>query len=276
MNQFPALPPLFPDIHSQKITAYFESLTPKKGRKIGFLSSTNNSQSQLNSFDFTKLRGAFFLCFTNRCGSNYLAQAISSDGRLPQVGENINFDAVINQSSRLGFTSFTEYFLWLSNSVKGKEGLFGCKTSVGQLLFLYNEGLLSQFASTPKFIHVVRKDVIAQAVSLYIANKTNQWTSEQLGANEPVDYDKESLISIVNGICIQNAAFQSIFQLFGVSPLVVYYENFVETPRKLIKKIGDYLEVENLSYVGKAIKYKKQADERNKLLILQLRNEFKL
>lgn len=264
MTEFPALPPLFPDVHMQEITEYFKSLPNAE------------PEFQSSNLESAKLRAAYFLCFTNRCGSNYIAQSISSDGRLAQAGESINFDTVIKRSRQFGFASFREYFFWLARSSKRQANMLACKVSVGQLLFLYNEGLLGQFLSQPKFIHIVRKDTISQAVSLYIASKTNKWTSEQTGIDVPIDYDKDALISIVRSICFQNAAFESVFQLFGVSPLVVSFEDFVESPHDWVKKIGDFLGVDNLAYVSNAIRYSKQADQKNDELISRLRQEFKL
>ena len=144
------------------------------------------------------------------------------------------------------------------------------------MLLLNNEELLNKFTTKPKFIHIVRKDVVAQAVSLFIASKTNQWTSEQLGSDVPIDYDKDALISILRSICFQNAAFESIFQLFGISPLVVYYEDFVESPHLWMERIGSFLGVNDLAYVSNTIRYNKQTDHRNDTLISRFRQEFKL
>lgn len=265
MARFPPLPPLFPDIHSEKITSYFSSLPI--------------CEKHIESSDIGKinLRGSYFLCFTNRCGSNYVAQAISSDGKLMQAGENVNYNTVISHSQEQGLLSFSEYFSWLANATKGASGIFGCKVSVGQLIFLYNEGILQKLSPSPKFIHVIRRDTIAQAISHYIAIKTNKWTSEQKGReNIQIDYDVNTLLGIVRATSFQNAMFESIFKIMGVEPTVVYYEEFLESPQEAISQIGQILGVQDLAYVSPNIHYKKQANEINDSLIEKFCQEFKL
>lgn len=264
MVLFPAIPDIYPDIHCKKITAHFNSL------------SRYRKEVPAVDMNIPDVKGAFFLCFVNRCGSNFLAQALSSDRRLVQPGEVLNHTNVINKSKKKGFVSFNEYFCWLANTNRGKEGVFGCKASVGQLLYLYNEGILNQFKEEPKFIHIKRKDVLAQAVSLHIAWNTNQWTSTQPKNDVPIAYDREALLNIVKYVCTQNAIFESIFQLLGISPYVVYYETLVDRPRGVVRKVGDFLGIEKLTYVREKMAYKKQADQRNKEFISRLRQDFKL
>ncbi len=256
--------PLYPDVHSKHITRYFSSLLSKK------------PECQLSAMTETDIRGVYFLCFVNRCGSNYLAHAIASDRRLMAAQESLNHEVVINQSRRHGFVSYEEYLHYQVNKWKGSERIFGCKSSVGQLLFLYNTGLLQRFPVKPKFIHMVRQDVIKQAVSLYIADKTKQWTSLQQEARVEIKYDRDALISLVRSICMQNAAFSAVFQLLGVKPLLVRYENFVRRPRFWLKKVGEFLEVEDLTFIKKNVRLSKQSDERNDALVARLRRELAL
>ncbi len=264
MRKFPPLPPLFPDIHCEKITSYFKSLPiPEK-------------QIIHSDLDVIKLQASYFLCFTNRCGSNYVAQAMSSDGQLTEAGENINFDTVIEHSQRLNVSSFFEYFSWLINATKGRAGIFGCKMSVGQLLFLYNVGILQKIVPAPKFIHIIRRDTVAQAVSLFIADKSKKWTSEQESQeNFNIEYDGDKILAIVQSICFQNAMFESIFRILNIAPIVVYYEEFLDAPQKIITQIGHTLGMDKLTYCASNIRYKKQANKLNDFLIEKFRQEFK-
>jgi len=264
MTLLPDFHPIYPDVHAKYVKRHFPSLLSKK------------PECRLSAMSVSDLRGVYFLCFVNRCGSNYLAQAMASDRRLNQAQESLNYEVVINQSRRHGIISYEEYIHYQVNKWKGSERLFGCKSSVGQLIFLYNTGLLQQFPVKPKFIHMVRKNVVEQAVSLYIADKTKQWTSAQLANEVDIAYDRDALVSLIQSICTQNAVFSTVFQLLGVQPLVVYYEGFVQRPRVWLQKAGEYLEVEDLSYIKKNIRFRKQSDQRNDELVARLRREFSL
>lgn len=260
--KFPDFPPCFPGIHQKQINAYFSGLGESAAPPTG--------SAPLSS-------AAYFLCFTNRCGSNYLAQAIASDGRLSQAGENINYDTVINHSKRHGFRTFREYFSWLAGQREGKSAQFGCKVSIGQLMFLNNEGILGDFSGIPRFIHIVREDTISQAVSMFIASKTNQWTSEQkTDAPCEIGYEPRALVNIVASICKQNALFQMAFRLLGVKPLTVVYEEFVAAPGEHVRKIGEFLGIDNLDLRKEQIRYQPQADDRNKWLVSRLREDYQL
>jgi trehalose 2-sulfotransferase len=261
MAKFPPSPPIFPDAHKEQIEAYFSPLL-------------NDTPPAV---ELPTLHASYFICFTNRCGSNLVAQALASDGQLSQAGENLNFTTVINHSKRLGHKSYDEYFRWLMGATKGKRNVFGCKSSVSQLMYLYNCGLLQRMNPLPDFIHVVRRDLIAQAVSLYIANQTNQWTSEQPKVEGvEIEYRPNQLIHILRSIALQNSLFEGFFQLIGVAPHVVVYEDFVAAPAEAISAIGKKLRLPGLELVQKKISYSKQADERNQKLVDRLIKDFSL
>jgi trehalose 2-sulfotransferase len=264
MAKFPPSPPIFPDVHKEQIEAFFASLQADENPAFAPAA-------------LPALHASYFVCFTNRCGSNLVAQALASDGQLSQAGENLNFTTVINHSKRLGHKSYEAYFSWLMGATKGRRSVFGCKASVSQLMYLYNCGLLQRMNPTPQFIHVVRRDLIAQAVSLYIANKTNQWTSDQPKAEGvEIDYRPNQLIQIMRSIALQNSLFEGFFQLLGVTPHVVVYEEFVDSPGEAIAAIGTKLQLPGLELVQEKVRYSKQADDRNQKLVNRLTKDFGL
>jgi LPS sulfotransferase NodH len=259
--QIPPFAGVYPDIHKRRLQEYFLRKQQAGDNAVGRSLPENRVDT-------------FILCFSNRCGSNFIAQAIASDGRLNAPGENLNFDVVIRHSDQRAFTSFLEYWQWLTNAAKSDLGLFGCKASAGQLLFLCEEGVLKR--DRVRFIHVLRRSTIDQAVSLFIASKTKKWTSTQVGMEVDIQYSPDELVSIIQNINLQNAAFNTIFQLLNVQPLVMYYEDFVEDPENGVKTIGSFLGVDDLRYVPHRVAYAKQADHRNKELVQKFVNEFAL
>lgn len=263
MNPIHNFPPIYPDLHEEKISEYFSA----------FSSPDDSCRGEDMLFGESE---AFFICFTNRCGSNFVAQALSSDGKLPQAGENLNFDTVIKQSKKRGFQSFNQYLHWLVSFTSARTNKFGAKLSAGQLLSLYNKNFLGSFKSPPKFIHVIRRDVISQAISLYIASKTNKWTSLQDGVDAKIEYDPEALIKIVSSICYQNAMFQSLFQLLNLDSYVVFYEEFISQPDTSVTDIGNFLNIKNLNLIHENLTYRKQANDLNKQFLERFKNDYSL
>lgn len=244
-SAFPELPGIYPDVHKREIDKYFGS--PPGG----------------GSLDVSELKCVYLVCFTNRCGSNFVAQSMASDGSLKQPGEKLNFDGVVNWSKKLGFTCLEEYFSWLVQTQTSPPGVMGCKASIGQLLLLHEHGILEKIGRKLKVIHVVREDVIDQAVSLFIAGRTRQWTIQQAARDADVDASPRDIMRIAHLIAQQNAMFSVAFRLFGITPLTVGYDAFVRDPRAGISEIGRFIGVPSLAYKQERLTYKKQADARN-------------
>ena len=258
------IPNYFPNVHSRNIDDFF-----KHSEQFDNLKSHDNHFSH-------KLPDTYYICFTNRSGSNYLANLIASDERMACAGENINFDTVIDWSKSKNFKNFREYYYWLSDSHKGSLNKFGCKVDAGQLIYLINEGLLNQLEVKPKFIHIVRNDIIAQAVSLFIARKTQRWTSSQEAINAQIEFDFLEIANIAYSICNQNSIFNLIFNLLEVEPMVIVYEDLVNNPQSSLELISDFLAVPTLRYDENKIKIQKQANDLNQAFIKEFRSNFYL
>src|SRR5438552_256405 len=98
-----------------------------------------------------------FICFTNRCGSNFIANSICSSGYLNLAGEFFNADAIIGNCRALELTSISEYFNWLTYR-EGKNGWLVSKLAVGHLEILTRAGIFDQIFDISRFVMVDRKD----------------------------------------------------------------------------------------------------------------------
>lgn len=242
---FPELPGVYPDVHKRALDTHFGA------ERIG------------GSVDVRGVKAVYLICFTNRCGSNFLAQAMASDGSLKQAGESLNFTAVIHQSKRHGLESFSDYFSWLIKAQLSASGVMGCKASVGQLMLLHEHGILDALGPRLKAIHVCREDVLDQAVSLFIADKTKQWTSEQVAQDVEIEARPKEILVIAKRIAEQNATFKVLFRMLGISSLEVDYDRFVGDPAGGLAEISNFLEIPSLQLREERLTYKKQADARN-------------
>jgi LPS sulfotransferase NodH len=252
----------WPDPHQIRIDEYFSSIPAEM-------------EGIISTFKYIEqVRLIYFICFTNRCGSNLLAQSLASDGQLKQAGENLNFDTVIAQSERHNLRTFKSYFNWLIGHRTGKQKIFGCKCSPGQLLYLHNTGLLDVIRSKSIFIHLTRKDIFDQAISMYIAERTKKWTSTQSGVQIPIIYDHESLMKTAENILRANSAFALIFQLLNLKVINVTYDGLVRDPRLLIGRIGKHLGISDLKYNESTVVYAKQSNELNIELKNKLLSEY--
>jgi trehalose 2-sulfotransferase len=262
IEQFPAI---YPDVHAQKLADFFA------GRK-----RAPDAAKRLAD-ELATLKTFYILCFTNRCGSNFLAQALASEGRIRQAGENLNFDAVQHQCDRLGLGSYDEYLAWLVRQLKGPEKVFGCKASAGQLIHLYNAGVLEKVKDKLRFVHISRRQPVDQGISMLIASRTRKWTSTDAGVQaDDIRYDPKELIPIIEALNRQNAAFTVLFDMFGIKPTPVLYERLVADPARVVRRVGRHLGLPNLKFVPEKVVYERQADLVNLRIRADIAEDFAL
>jgi hypothetical protein len=84
-----------------------------------------------------------FMCFTNRSGSNYVAEAMASTGELNLAAEIYNWDMVLNVSREHGIVDFRDYFCRLANS-QAINGIVLAKVSIDHIVLLHKTGILYQ------------------------------------------------------------------------------------------------------------------------------------
>jgi LPS sulfotransferase NodH len=261
-RMIPSVHGIYPDVHSKRLSDFFSDVPTEK-----------ELQGLRDSCRGTKV---FFLCFTNRCGSNFVAQSLASDGTIKQPGENLNYNTVINHCRRRNLKSYTEYLTWLIQSQAGVARVFGVKCSVGQLIQLLNFKIIQQLDS-PAFILVQRSNTLKQAISLSIASQTRQWTSTQATEdNRSVSLDSDLIFSLINSISTQNACFEAVFSLTNVNALRVDYEQFIIDPISHVPMIGQHIGIPSLQYIPASISYKKQANQINQQMYEIMIQEFSI
>lgn len=257
---------MFPDPHFKQVEEHFSASTAAQraeGRKKLIAA-------------IGRVKVFYVLCFTNRCGSNHLGECIASDGRVGRAHEGLNFEAVINNSVRLGFNSFDEYLAWLIKRHTGSAGVFGVKAGAGQLLGLHHRGILHLVGAKLRLIYSFRREVLEQAVSHFIAERTRQWTSVQTKLDTDIVYEPNEILGTVHAICKQNATFAMLFELWGVEPARIPYDKMLTEPEKIVKRVGRHLGVANLQIASDKVKLSKQASAINAELLAHLQRDFAL
>ncbi|MBU6449501.1 MAG: hypothetical protein KGQ26_07745, partial [Rhodospirillales bacterium] len=116
------------------------------------------------------------LGFTNRSGSNYLAELIASDGRIANAGENLNFDTVLEHSIKRGFKSLHEYFKFLVQHTSFNN-IVSIKVAPAHLEVLAVAGIFDKIIDRCKFVVIERNDKLSQAISHAIAFQTGRFMS---------------------------------------------------------------------------------------------------
>jgi LPS sulfotransferase NodH len=184
-----------------------------------------------------------FLCFTNRCGSNYLADLLAATHRFWQAREFFNGDEVVEAARVRGHRTLQDYFTWLARHCATADGVVPCKLAVPHLEMLGEAGLLDQAIRHGRFVFMSRQDRLGQAISWEIARQTRRWTSEIAGelTDDAVVYSRANIDYRIHLIDRENRELETFFSANGIRPVRVQYEQLVEDPQEALDRIGDQL-----------------------------------
>lgn len=200
-----------------------------------------------------------FLCFTNRCGSNFLAELMAASGRLNRAEEVYNADTISLHVKARKLRSFPAYVNFLCDRLKRGQW-FTSKTSLEQLLMLTETGVLDQILERSHFLLLERQDRLAQAISLLMAVQNQQWTSAQSARipDEALTYDRGVIDEQMGEIQAQNFGFYRFFASNGIVPKHFTYENLVTAPQPYLTEIGDWLGIGDLKAAAQDLPIRRQ------------------
>ncbi len=186
------------------------------------------------------------ICFTNRSGSNTLAEDLS---RLPTCGlgkELLNHQAVVQISMRKGFAHLSDYLYHiLANQECERPAI---KVSVDQLLFLHASGVLENCIYNARAIHIRRRDLLSQAVSFFIASVTKEWTSKHTRKAEPPEFDERRILKIMQNVSNANARFDMTLSILGLPKTIVFYEDHVVSRHESLNNLSFFLGMESVDF----------------------------
>lgn len=181
----------------------------------------------------------YCLAFFNRSGSNLLAEHLRATPYFSGFQEQLIHSAVINQSTAHNLSSFPDYIRHVS--AKG-AGVHGFKASVDQLMMLERFNIPRMYAGGMRLIHIIREDVVGQAVSYAIASQTLQWTSRQkaVRSESEVHYDPALIAGLMEGALRSRNGIQLFAKVFDIPMIEVSYEQVVKRPKSALRRVGRF------------------------------------
>jgi trehalose 2-sulfotransferase len=205
-----------------------------------------------------------FICYTNRSGSNYLAELLASDQFLPRAGENLNSETIINHARQKSFKSFQEYFSFLVNHTK-KNNFVTLKIAPVHLELLGKSGILDQIIDRSQFVVIERSDKLAQAISHLIAFQTGKFTSIMNGPSEKIEpkFNRDQLDRIITDIANSYYHFNVFFAHNGIAPAHVIYEQMAEDPVRTLSFVSSMIDTPELNVDPKRVRLERQTGRLN-------------
>jgi LPS sulfotransferase NodH len=181
---------------------------------------------------------------------------------LPRTGAGIRDDPSLPEapphSSLQGLGSYREHLDRTFRLGTTDNGVFGAKLMWSQLSELHSlaeelpeyQGLgrfdlLQRLFDCPRYIRVIRRDKVRQAVSLWRALQTRRWRLERgPGDSQPVElrYRYEGINHLVQSFDDEDRSWEAFFAAHGVSPLSIVYEDDLDIDLdRAVRKVLDYI-----------------------------------
>lgn len=242
-----------PDVHRRAIEMQFEGRVAFKG------------DSELFS------RPLIVLAFTNRSGSNLLADYLRQTNCVAGLGEYLNRETVTKKSRELNVTNLPDYIGYLVQKLSRDDQQFGVKASAEQLRFLSQWRILRMFPSVC-VVHIHRDDLLAQAVSHWIARQTGQWTSLHAKRSDKVTFDGARMVAIAKDIALADQAIRMHCTFEGLRYVSVSYEEVQADPVVAVNRIAAAAGFDTSGWEPVQPRISKQSDGRNTELLWQMRD----
>ncbi|HET9020184.1 MAG TPA: Stf0 family sulfotransferase, partial [Acetobacteraceae bacterium] len=205
-----------------------------------------------------------FLCFTNRSGSNYLADALHATGRLNLAGELLNHDQVAADARLHGHAGFAA-FLAAQMGWRMVDGRFAVKIAPAHLELLGRAGVLDLCRDSARYVFIERGDRLGQAISAEIAWQTGQWSSRDTVEMAPdrLRFDRDRIAARIAAFAEDNRIWDVFFGRNGIVPVHVLYEDLVADPARAVRAVGAALGIEGLAFDPARVTLRRQAGALN-------------
>jgi len=133
------------------------------------------------------------------------------------------------------------------------NGVFGVKGWPPLLVPLVLSGEFPAHLGDWKFVFLRREDTLSQAISRIIANETLAWQSgrEPTKSLTDADFDAGKIARMVQLCTRDNQAWNEYFDLFGLDPLRITYEDLSADADGVASRVAAYLELDGPPVEGR-------------------------
>lgn len=221
--------------------------------------------------------------FTNRSGSNLLAEALAATDLVYNAGECCNFSTLEDVCLREGIVDLHGYLNALRAQAKAHQATLMVKLSWDQLFFLTKVGVIPHYWPQPRYLWSRREDLLAQALSAVVAERTGCWTQAY-----PADLLRQVLEEVtptqlargVQHISHAHSQLESYFALHGPRPLTIEYRELAQHPqaqaRRVLEALGLWSPAQPWSFDPQRIRVRRQRTPAMEQRLEQLRGQLRL
>jgi len=153
------------------------------------------------------------------------------------------------------------------------NGVFGAKMMWAYLPDFLAHGEPEEQLGPLRWVHVERRDTLAQAISLWRAVQTEQWRAKDRDSDvEPV-FHAGAIAHLKRRLEEHAAAWREWFAERAVEPLEIVYEEFAQDPTPTICRVLDHTGVPSQGIDVPAPPMRRQSDRRSQEWVDRFRDE---
>ena len=188
-----------------------------------------------------------------RTGSTALCSLLEATGVLGIPREYLNPRGPLKPwARRLEASDLGEYLEALRRQQSTPNGVFALKTLHEDLEPLLDRAPVTKLLGTATFVYLTREDLVAQAISNYIAESSGVWHRDpsgelfrSRGGGDPdPPYDEERILAERDALVRQQADWERFFADRQVEPLRITYEGFVADAGATLTAIARHVGVD--------------------------------
>jgi trehalose 2-sulfotransferase len=212
---------------------------------------------------------AYVICTSPRTGSTLLCQGLTATGRAGAPAEFFDHrqQVIVQWMRRLAISVRSDFFDKVVAATSTSNGVFGTKLHWTTLNDMHRElcdalaapaadarqrsldELLCMKFSTVRYIWLRRRNKVAQGISHFRATRSDFWQipkghgGEKNSIAETIEFNFRMIDSTVAWAHEYDRRWQNYFAHHGLTPLQLFYEDFVASYGVSLRKILDFLDI---------------------------------
>lgn len=216
-------------------------------------------------------RSRYVIAMTPRSGSSYLCDMMTRTRRLGSPREYLVVERMPRLLENLPARNPAEFLRNLYRRHKTENGVAGLKASWFQFAMFLQALDSEDILDGVRYIYLTRRDLAAQAVSLYKATESKVFhtnvthESAALERLQNLDYDFDKIDKWYKHISAQEEGWERFFYERKITPLCLTYEQIESDVLQSMRRFGQFVGVVpgNISVDEANSAFQRVGDDRN-------------
>ena len=180
----------------------------------------------------------YIIASERRSGSHFLASLLLSSG---QAGVPLEYFHARHWEERLAWSGApsADTFCQLIQCRTSSNGVFGVKAHWAQYAYACRLGLEAVLRQS-KFVRITRRDILAQAISLVIAQQSGSWICEQATTAQPI-YSMTSIRNAILSLQAEKKHWERYLALNSIQHITLEYEDLCRDGQAQVRGVCEHL-----------------------------------